>query len=155
MEAGVKSVGAWWAAVAAAAVLAGCGNNSDLPYPDQIEKVPGTDNQTVAAETRLPAPLAVIVRTQDATPLPRVKVRWSVPPGSGSLSDSVTLSDGNGRAQAYYTVGRATGAYNVQAELVVTPARNTTFLATATAAPTLASVAPSQFSGGDVVTVQG
>src|SRR2546422_725220 len=51
MEAGVKSVGAWWAGVAAAAVLAGCGNNSDLPYPDQIEKVPGTDNQTVAAPT--------------------------------------------------------------------------------------------------------
>ncbi|MBI4420825.1 MAG: IPT/TIG domain-containing protein [Gemmatimonadetes bacterium] len=140
---------------AALTVVSGCGGGDGNVVPDEITKMPETDNQTAPAEARVPLPLAVTVRGSDGSALPRIKVRWRIDPGSGALSDSITLSDAMGRAQVDYAVGRAVGPYSVRAEIVVNADRSTTFTATATAAPTLTSVSPNQFTGGDVVTVQG
>ncbi|MBI4502144.1 MAG: IPT/TIG domain-containing protein [Gemmatimonadetes bacterium] len=122
---------------------------------DGIEKVADTDNQTVPTEARLPIPLAVITKASDGRALARVKVRWIAGAGGGQLSDSVTLSDGNGRAEVTFTTGRAVGAYEVRAQLVLKTSRSTDFSITAVAGPSIASVAPTQFTGGDLVTLQG
>ena len=134
-------------------LLIACGGD-DLEI-DAIEKVPASDGQTAPAEARLPVPLAVITRSSDGAAVPRVRVQWLVDAGGGSLSDSVSWSDANGRAQVDFWVGRSVGAYTVRARLASKQSRSVTFNATAVAAPSLSQVAPPTFSGGDVITVQG
>jgi len=140
-----------------AAAALGCGGGDrDLVLPASIEKVADRDAQSAPAGGRLPAPLAVVVRASDGTPVPRAEVRWTVTAGSGAeLSDSVTRSDGGGQAEVVVRLGPATGNYGVRAALKVNADRAVTFGATATAPPTIAGVSPSQFRGGDTVLVQG
>ena len=117
-------------------LLIACGGD-ELESVDAIEKVATTDGQTAPAEARLPVPLAVITRASDGAAVPRVKVQWLLDPGGGSLSDSVSWSDANGRAQVDFTMGRSVGAYTVRARLASKQSRTTTFNATAVAAPSL------------------
>ena len=131
------------------------GGGGDDPFADQITKVPETDAQGTTAQGRLPVPLAVIVRSNDGQVMPRIKVRWRTASGGGTVSDTITVSDAQGRAQADYVAGAAVGQQTVHAELAVNFVKYVTFTLTAGAAPALASVEPAQFGGGDVVTVEG
>jgi hypothetical protein len=143
-------------ALAALLSATGCGSGGDEgPFADQISKVPETDAQTAATQSRLPVPLAVIVRSNDGQMMSRIKVRWRATPGAGTVSDSITVSDAQGRAQVDYIVGGTVGPQTVHAELAVNFVKYVTFTVNAGAGPNLASVEPAQFAGGDVVTVQG
>ena len=144
--------------IAAIAVLAGAcgGDDIDLPVPAAISVVDGTDGQVVFAGAPLPAPLTALVTDAAGVPVPRGEVRWSVTGGAGaSLSDSVTQADASGEAVAWLTLGTTPGAYTVRAELVNDRNKSVAFSATATQAPSLTSLVPGTFTGGDTVTLQG
>jgi hypothetical protein len=143
----------WWLAIFAA----GCGSGGDaVPLPSSIEKVADRDGQSAPAGGRLGAPLAVEVRASDGTAVGRAEVRWTVTAGSGAeLSDSVTRSDGGGRAEVVLRLGPLAGSYTVRAALKLNADRAVTFQATATAPPAITAVSPGQFAGGDTVVIQG
>lgn len=142
----------WWLA----GLAAGCGGGDGVLLPASIEKVAERDGQSAPAGGRLSAPLAVEVRASDGTPVARAEVRWTVTAGSGAeLSDSVTRSDGAGRAEVVLRLGPLAGTYAVQAALKLNADRAVTFRATATAPPAITAVSPTQFAGGDTVLIQG
>jgi len=138
-------------------VGAGCGGDEVVVFlPESLEKVAGADAQSALAGGFLPVPLAVTVRTADGSLAPRGMVRWTFITGTGGvLSDSTTMADGAGQAQITVRLGAAPGAYGVRAQLVVKPVRAVEFTATALAPPTLASISPAQFGGGDSIVVTG
>lgn len=140
----------------AALAAVGCGSTTGVVPPATIDLVSASNGQSAPAGGLLPAPLAVDVKASDGTPAPRADVRWTVTAGSGALlSDSVTQSDGDGRAEVTIRLGPTAGSYGVRAALKAAPDKLVTFAATATAPPVIASVAPSTFTGGDTVVVQG
>jgi hypothetical protein len=149
-------VGKRWSVVLTALVVVACGGGNGVVVPATIEAVSGADGQRAPAGALLPRPLAVTVRQADASPAPRAQVRWRVTGGSGAtLSDSLTLADGEGQAQVALRLGPAVGAYTVRAELVQVSGRAVAFSATATAPPVIADVVPSQFGGGDTIALKG
>ncbi len=138
-------------------VVAGaCGGGNDLPVPAALAVVSGTSGQTAFAGARLPLPLAVSVTDAQGIIVPRAEVRWTVTQGSGAaLSEAVTVSDGNGRAEVAVTLGQATGSYAVAAELVANPQASVAFAMTAVAPPQVSGLSPTSFTGGDTLTIQG
>ncbi len=144
------------AAFAACALMA-CGGGSDgVVLPATIEKAAGSDGQSAPAGGLLPGPLAVDVKASDGAGVPRGEVRWTTTGGTGAvLGDSVTLADGNGRAEVTLRLGPAAGTYAVRAALKANPDKAVSFAATATAPPAITGVTPTQFTGGDTITVQG
>ncbi len=148
--------GAWTVVLVACAGTA-CGGGSDgVVLPAAIAKAAASDGQSAPAGGLLASPLAVDVTASDGRPAPRSEVRWTITAGTGAvLGDSVTLADGDGRAEVALRLGPTAGSYGVRAALKVTPAKAVSFTATATAPPVITAVAPSQFTGGDTVTVQG
>ncbi len=142
--------------VLAALAAMGCGSTTNVVPPATIDLVSASNGQSAPAGGLLPAPLAVDVKGSDGTPAPRADVRWTVTTGSGAvLSDSVTQSDGDGRAEVTIRLGPTAGSYGVQAALKAAPGKLVAFTATATAPPVIASVSPSTFTGGDTIVVQG
>ncbi len=142
--------------VAGLGLFAACRGGTDTPDPSTLEAVPSTNQQSGPAGARLAEPLAAIVRTSDGQVAVRGSVRWAVVFGDGAvLSDSVTLSDGAGRAEVAFTLGAALGTYEVRASLVESPEDVVTFTATATAPPALTAVMPTTFTAGDTLTVSG
>lgn len=136
--------------------LAACGGAEPLPEAATLEIVAATNGQTAPAGAALPQALAVVARATSGQEVPRARVRWTVTTGAGAtLSDSVTLADGLGRAEAALRLGPAAGEYRVQAALAALPAQAVVFTATAGAAPMLAGVAPATFAAGDTVQLSG
>jgi hypothetical protein len=138
-------------------VLAGaCGTSNEVLQTASLDAVATTDGQTAPAGAPLPEPLAVIALTGSGETVPRAGVRWTITQGSGAvLSDTITLTDGNGRAQAALVLGPATGEYRVRAALRDDADVARVFSATATPAPALTRITPSTFGGGDTVTLVG
>jgi hypothetical protein len=95
------------------------------------------------------------VRTSEGNLVPRARVRWRLATGGGSLRDSVTLSDGLGRAQVDFVLSATPGPHTVSAELSNQSNRSVTFSAIGTAPPTLTAVSAAQVTGGDVITLTG
>ena len=75
------------------------------------------DEQIGAANTALPAPLAVIVVTQFGEPISNETVTWSVQTGGGSVSSTTTLSDDAGIASVTYTTGPIAGPATIRAQV--------------------------------------
>jgi hypothetical protein len=144
-------------AVAAVCLLVnGCGDGVDLPVATLIEKVEGGDYQSATAGNRLATPFQILATASDGSVVPREEVIWAVRQGQGAvLSDTVTVSDGNGIAQAYLTLGPSAGEYAVEAALVRRRDVVVTFTALALAAPSLTGVNPATFTAGDEVAISG
>jgi hypothetical protein len=154
---GGGSVTAWrrWLGSALAIAGASCGGG-DQPDAAVVVAVSATDNQSAAAGGPLVSPLAVLAQTDAGVAVPRARVRWTVIEGTGAaLSDSVTVSDGNGRAEVAVTLGPSVGPYRVRAALVEVNDAAHVFSATATSPPTLTTVTPSTFTGGDTLVLAG
>ncbi|MDH3496244.1 MAG: hypothetical protein OER21_05745 [Gemmatimonadota bacterium] len=136
---------------------AACGGGTEpLPVAASLDLVASTNGQTAPAGARLPLPLAVLARAEGGETVPRTRVRWSVTQGAGAvLSDTVTLADGNGRVEVALVLGPAAGEYRVQAQLVTDAAVVAALTATATPPPTLTSVTPPTFTGGDTLDLVG
>jgi hypothetical protein len=144
-------------AVALAVLLVGCGDGAvDLPQPAEISIDQATDGQSGLAGTRLPKPLAVVVTAADGRPVTRAEVRWTVVDETGgSVLDALTISDGGGRAEVGVTLGAVPGNYSVRATLDAVPTKVVTFSFQVLPAPTLTSVSPATFTGGDEVALDG
>ncbi len=144
------------AALALTAVSTGCLTDTESE-PSTIARVASTDQQQAPGGSRLP--LRVTVRTGDGTATVRAAVLWSIlsQPGEagGSLSDSVTLSDGTGLAEVELTLGRTEGVTTVRAVLRADRTRSVDFTITATRTPVLTGVSPTSFGGGDQIVVSG
>jgi len=141
--------------VLAAAMACGSGG-PDLPVPSDIAADAATNGQSGFAGARLAQPLAVVVSASDGRSVARAEVRWTVPSGLGAtVSDSVTVADGMGRAEVDVTLGDEAGSFTVRAALVADPDKYVLFAVNAVAAPTLSSVSPTVFSGGDTILLNG
>ena len=146
------------AALMTAILMSGCGGDDgvDLPIPAQIEKVGNGDNQRATAGNRLAVPFEILVTASDGAAVPREKLIWTVSLGTGAiLSDTVSVTDGTGIAQAFLTLGPEAGEYVVQASLARKRDATITFAAHAAPAPVLSEVDPGSFTSGDVVTIRG
>jgi hypothetical protein len=141
--------------VAAIAILTACSDGVDLPVPARMEKLTG-DGQRATAGNRLTIPFSVLITADDGSGVPREGIRWSVTEGIGAeLSDTMTVTDGTGLAQAYLTLGPEAGTYGVSGVLVRKPDAAVTFEAEAASAPTLDAVTPSTFTAGDQLVLRG
>ena len=121
-----------------------------------MEKVGSGDLQRATAGNRLSIPLSVLITASDGSGVPREAVRWTVDEGVGAvLSDSITVTDGTGLAQAYLTLGPAAGTYLVRAALVRKEDAVVTFSADAVSAPLVEDVTPATFGGGMEVSLRG
>ncbi|NIM52421.1 MAG: hypothetical protein GTN62_14025 [Gemmatimonadales bacterium] len=133
-----------------------CGGDLDLPAPATVTIVAETDGQQAFAGARLPGPLAAAVSASDGRRVPRAQVRWTVTAGTGAgLSDSLTVSDGTGRAEVVLTLGQEPGSYGVRATLVVDEDKSVSFSAVALDPPTLTGVEPATFASGDTIALYG
>ena len=137
-------------------LLGACLTDEDGAQPASIAKVDSTDAQTAPGGGRVA--LRAIVRSSDDEGVVRVAVRWSItsaPGAGGSLSDSVTLTDGTGTAAVRYTLGPAEGTSLVRAELADDLTKSVGFTVTTSSPPILATVTPARFQAGDQVVVVG
>ncbi|MEE8573649.1 MAG: Ig-like domain-containing protein, partial [Gemmatimonadota bacterium] len=137
--------------------MVACGSDGpELPIPAAIERDTTTDSQVAFAGARLARPLAVIVTDEIANVVARAEVRWTVLGGLGAtVSDSVTTTDGVGRAQVDVTLGGQDGVFTIRAALVADPEKSVLFDVGALPAPRLTEVSPTTFSGGDTIIVRG
>jgi len=147
-----------WLGVGIAVLVTGClTDEGGVLRPTRLEKVAAGDGQTGLAGAGLPMPLAVVARTGDGTGAVRVPIAWSMtggPPGA-VLTDSLTLTDGTGRAEVRLVLGKAVGSYTIRAAFGGAHASAVTFTAAAVPAPSLSAVSPSSFSSGDTLTLTG
>ena len=145
------------ASLALTAVSTGCLTDTGSE-PSTIARVASTDQQQAPGGSRLP--LRVTVRTADGTVTVRGEVLWSIlsqpgEAGEGSLSDSLTLSDGTGLAEVEITLGRTEGVTTVRAVLRADGTQSVDLTITATRTPLLTGVSPTSFGGGDQIVVSG
>jgi len=77
--------------------------------PLQLARIAG-NGQVADAGTQLPDSLEVQLRTSAGSPVRGATVRWSVPPGSGTVSSASVLTNAQGRSRAAWTLGTAAGA---------------------------------------------
>src|SRR4030095_1066287 len=79
---------------------AACGSDDSAGanHPSASAKV-SADSQTVAAGVKMSEPLVVLVTGNGGTPIAGTVVEWLIGNGGGSLSDSVSTTDANGRAK--------------------------------------------------------
>ena len=146
-----------FAALFAVMWVVGCGGGGpvEVPQGDVIALVSSTDDQTGPAGTRLPSALAATLAFSDGTVAPRTEVIWSVVAGNGAtLSDTISVADGLGRAEASLTLG-APGTYRVRAAINADRTKTVDFVATAISGPTLSNVQPTTVAAYDTVVVTG
>lgn len=97
-----------------AAVACG-GNDSTSPSePRAIARV-SADSQTTVAGVKMSQPLIVLVTGGNGTPVAGTPVEWLIGNGGGTVSDSVSTTDANGRAQTTYTPGTVPGIARITA----------------------------------------
>ncbi len=146
-----------WSVALVLGIGAACGGDEiDLPVPANISLDPTTNGQQAFAGARLARPLAVRVTAADGMPVTRARVRWTVLGGVGAtVADSVTVSDGDGRAEVAVTLGATPGSYDIRAALVVEPTKTAMFTVEALTAPRLTGVTPASFSSKETVLLQG
>ncbi len=82
----------------------------------QLRKLSGA-GQTAAANQTLTQPLVVAVVDEAGHPISGHWIRWSVASGGGSLSQSTTRTDAQGRAQVSWTLGSQAGGQSVVARI--------------------------------------
>ena len=94
------------ALVALIAVQAACGGDggTDPSKPSAMVAV-SPDSQTTAAGVKMSEPLVVRVTGGGNTPIAGTVVEWSIGAGGGTVSDSVSTTDADGKAKTTYTPG--------------------------------------------------
>jgi Big-like domain-containing protein len=86
------------------ATQAACGDNgsTDPSKPSAMVAV-SPDSQTTAAGVKMSQPLVVRLTGGGDTPIAGTKVFWTIGGGGGSLTDSSSTTDADGKAQTTYT----------------------------------------------------
>ena len=137
------------------AMACGGGGPVEVPQGDIITKVNATDAQSGIQGTRLASALAANLSFSDGSEAPRTEVVWTIVEGSGaSLSDTVSVADGLGRAEIGLTLG-GVGTYRIRAAINVDRSKAIEFTATALPGPGVTEVQPTSFAAYDTITVRG
>jgi hypothetical protein len=101
--------------LAAVAMLSACSLETDVTQPSAVQIIQG-NSQSVAASTKLPTDLGVVVVTQFGEPVGGVPVQWTVTSGGGTLDAALTLTNENGIATTGYTAGATAGTVTIHAK---------------------------------------
>ncbi|HEX6925877.1 MAG TPA: Ig-like domain-containing protein [Longimicrobiaceae bacterium] len=101
---------------------AGCGDQplearAELATLARMDIVSG-DRQAALVGTQLPAPLIVRVIGRDGQPVEKQVVNFRVTAGGGSVFAGVALTDENGQAQEWWTLGNEPGENRLEARAV-------------------------------------
>ncbi|MFL5402252.1 MAG: plastocyanin/azurin family copper-binding protein [Gemmatimonadales bacterium] len=120
----------------------GCGGGSDAGTPPSTTAIAKTttnsgDAQSGTVGEPLVNPLQVLV-TDNGTASSGVTVSWSAGTGGGSLDPASGVTDGNGIASTFWTLGTTAGAQTAQAALTGAAGSPVSFTATAAAGPAAA-----------------
>lgn len=83
--------------------------SQDCIEPDSLEMMPGGNNQTGKINTQLPQPLEVLVKDKNGNPLEGAEVNFFVIEGSGSIPQQEVLTNPDGIARTYWTLGNLVG----------------------------------------------
>jgi len=104
------------ALVVLVATQAACGNDggTDPSKPSAMVAV-SPDSQTTAAGVKMSEPLVVRVTGGGETPIAGTSVQWTITAAGGTLSDSVSTTDADGKAQTTYTPDSLPATANVAA----------------------------------------
>ncbi len=95
-----------------------------------LEKVSG-DGQRGCAGSKLPTPLAILVKDQYNRPFPDQPILFNIVSGGGSLSDTLVTSDQNGIARVLWTLGPTSLSQQVRASGIEQDQPSVNFNATA------------------------
>ncbi|HTK50810.1 MAG TPA: Ig-like domain-containing protein [Gemmatimonadaceae bacterium] len=100
------------------ATQAACGDNgsTDPSKPTAMAAV-SPDSQTTAAGVKMAQPLVVRLTGGGDTPIAGTTVFWVINSGGGSLTDSSSTTDADGKAQTTYTPGTEPLTANVSASV--------------------------------------
>jgi hypothetical protein len=111
-------------ALFALVALGACGGSDDSAAPTQTTNTPlniqvaaNSSNQTAAAGTKLPFPIAVTVVNSGGAPQSGIPVTWEVIGGGGSLSATNTVTDNGGISFVEWTLGNVAATDSVRASL--------------------------------------
>ncbi|HSW28001.1 MAG TPA: SdrD B-like domain-containing protein [Longimicrobiales bacterium] len=77
--------------------------------PITVLRIRGGDHQSAVAGSELPSPVVVEARVRGVGPAPNVRVAWGVESGGGTLVNLDTVTDADGRAQAWWILGDSIG----------------------------------------------
>ncbi|MEP7326825.1 MAG: hypothetical protein ABI836_12810 [Gemmatimonadota bacterium] len=98
--------------------VAGCSSDSNGPNPPppggKSLAAAGGIAQRAPSTTTLPVPFTVIAR-DSITPIPGVKVYWTVLNGGGSVDVDSSVTGADGKASATFTLGAVVGVQQVLA----------------------------------------
>ena len=95
-----------------------CGNDGGTdPSKASAMVAVSPDSQTTAAGVTMSEPLVVRVTGGGETPIAGQKVSWTVGVGGGTVSDTVSTTDADGKAQTTYTPGTSPLTANVIANV--------------------------------------
>jgi len=82
--------------------------------PGKLTKING-DGQSGEPNTTLPIPLAVQVNDEGNNQLPSASVRWEIIQGQGTLANSTTITDTQGRSSNTFRLGNSPGTILIRA----------------------------------------
>ena len=99
-------------------------NAEGVRTPKTLEIVSGANQQGLPSSA-LENPFVVEVRDQSDKPLPEIEVTFSVTGGGGTLSETSTTTDSNGRAESTLTLGPNPGTNTVEATVAGIEANQT------------------------------
>ena len=115
-------------------VVAASGACGDTTSPVQLTvTVVAGDHQSANVSHPLANPLTISVTTSDGASVAGVPVVWTVIAGGGTLSASSGITDAQGRASVYWTLGNPAGTQSVTAALASGNGSSASFSATAAA----------------------
>jgi hypothetical protein len=123
------------AVIALALILSQCSEDEGfIPEIDQGQAtsigIYSGNNQYSLHGTELPQPLGVEVRNEVGEPMGGVEVTFVAIQGGGSVSEGSVLTDANGRASTWLTLGSTTGINQVRARVESNASLTTLFSAT-------------------------
>ncbi len=108
-------------AIASALIIAACkGDSTTSTSPAGTLAIVSGDSQSVVVGGHTTAPLVARLTSTSGTPVVGSTVVWSVPGGTGVLSDSSAVTDANGEVSTTYTTTDVSGAVAVNATFETT-----------------------------------
>jgi alpha-tubulin suppressor-like RCC1 family protein len=116
-------------------LAAACDSETTAPESYSIQVVSGAD-QSAAAAAPLTQPIVVRLMDASGAPVVGAQVQWRVIEGGGTVSESTTVTDANGRATVQWTLG-----FDVGQQLLLATSNNASYTVKANAIFRVAAVA--------------
>jgi plastocyanin len=113
------------------------------PPPDTVAtsiEITGGNGQSAIVGEVLEDPLTVVVENASGGPIAGKLVGWSVTAGDGTILQTETVTNAEGVATNFYSVGSSVGTDSIEVVVAANPDLKAVFTANVTAAPATADV---------------